>query len=99
MKFGGQMSKNVHDVRKVCLQTTLCVWACFIEFYVFVLDEIHVRGPKLIYEHIWVGNVWAQLHVGPIRGPRKRTPTWSSTLQGSGNRLTQTTASRPGDDP
>lgn len=25
----------------------------------FVLDEIHVSGPKLIYEHVWVGNVGA----------------------------------------
>ncbi len=23
----------------------------------FVFDEIHVRGPKLKYEHVWVGNV------------------------------------------
>ena len=22
----------------------------------FVLGEIHVRGDKLIYEHLWVGN-------------------------------------------
>ena len=47
---------NVHDVRKVCLETTLCVLTCFIEFYVFVLDEIGV-SPKLVYEYIWVGNI------------------------------------------
>ena len=52
MKFGGQTSKNVHDVRKVCLEMTLCVLACFIEFYVFFFDEIDVRGPKIIYKHI-----------------------------------------------
>ena len=46
VKFGGQTSKNVHDIRKVCLETTLCIYACFIEFYVFVLDKIHVRGPN-----------------------------------------------------
>ena len=34
--------KDVHDVRKVCLETTLCVIACFDEFYVLVLDEIDV---------------------------------------------------------
>ena len=40
VKFGGQTSKNVHDVRKVCLEKTLCVLACFIEFYVFVSEKI-----------------------------------------------------------
>ena len=38
MKYVSQTSKNVYDVRKVSLETTLCV-LCFIEFYVFVLDE------------------------------------------------------------
>ena len=45
---------NVHDVRKVCIKTTLSVYVCFLEFYVFVLDEIHVRIPKLVYDHVWV---------------------------------------------
>ena len=54
VKLRGQTSKNVHDIRKVCLETTLCVYACFIEFYVFVLDEIDMVGPKILYEHIWV---------------------------------------------
>ena len=49
MKFGGQTSKNVHDVRRVCLETTLCVLACFVEFYVFFLDENDMEGPKLVY--------------------------------------------------
>ena len=48
MKFGGQTSKNVHDVQKVCLETTLCVYACFFKFYVFFLNEIHVGGPKIL---------------------------------------------------
>ena len=55
--FGGQMFKNVHDVGKLCLETTLRVFACFVEFYVFVFYEIHVRGPKLIYFHVLVGNI------------------------------------------
>ena len=46
VKVEGQTSKNVHDVRKVCLETNLCVLECFIEFYVLVLDEIYVRGLK-----------------------------------------------------
>ena len=38
-----------------------CVSYCFVEFYVFVLDEIELRGPKLVYEHIRVENVWAKV--------------------------------------
>ena len=48
VKFREVWRSNVHDVRKVCLELTLCVYACFVEFYVFILDEIHVGGPKLI---------------------------------------------------
>ena len=48
MKFGGQTSKNVHDVRQVFLETTLCAFASFVEFYVLFLDKIDVRGPKII---------------------------------------------------
>ena len=51
MKFEGKKSKNVHNVRKVCLKMTLCVLACFIKFYVFILDEIDMGGIKIIYEH------------------------------------------------
>ena len=43
---------NVHDVRKVCLDMTLGVYACFIKFYVFVLVEIDLVGPKIVYENI-----------------------------------------------
>ena len=56
MKFGGQTSKNVHDVQKVCLEMTLCALACFADSYEFILDEIDVRVPKLLHKHIWVGN-------------------------------------------
>ena len=38
MMFECKTSKNVHDVQKVCLKTTLCALACFVEFYVFILD-------------------------------------------------------------
>ena len=55
--FGGQTSKNLDDVQKVCFDMTLCVIACFVEFYVFVLDEIYVRGVKIIEDIIWVGKV------------------------------------------
>ena len=33
----------------------------FIEFYIFLLDEVHVRGSKLMYEHVWAGNVWENI--------------------------------------
>ena len=52
VEFGGQTSKKV-----VCLETTLCVLACFVEFYVFVFDEIDMGGTKLLYNHIRVGNL------------------------------------------
>ena len=57
VKFGGQTSKNVHDVRKVCLEMVLCVYACFVKFYMFILDEVHVRVTKRVYKHDWVLNV------------------------------------------
>lgn len=37
-----------HDFQKVCLETTLCVYACCFEFYVFVLDEIDVVDPNIV---------------------------------------------------
>ena len=52
------MSKNVYDVRNMCLEMTLCVQACFVKFYVFVLDEIYVRGFKHQEDRIWVSNFW-----------------------------------------
>ena len=89
--------KNVHDVWKVFLKTTFVVYACIVEFYVFVFDEIYVVGNKIVYKHILVRNFWVRIHIGPIRGPRRRIPSWSSILQGSGNRLPQTMASPPDD--
>ena len=61
------MVKTVHDVRKICLEMTLCIYACFIEFYVLIFDVIYVRGPNLIYEHVQVLNVWGNI---PMDNPR-----------------------------
>ena len=36
---------------------TLCLLACLVEFYMFILDEMDVKGIKIVYEHIRVGNV------------------------------------------
>ena len=36
------------------LETTLSVKACFVEFYVFIFDAIHVRGDKIVYDHVLV---------------------------------------------
>ncbi len=41
-----------------------------------VLEEINLRGDKIIYNHVWVGNVWSNipkdqpraLEGGPILG-------------------------------
>lgn len=52
LKFGGQKSKNVDVIRKVCLETTLCFLKCFVDIYVFGFDEIYEGGPKFICEHI-----------------------------------------------
>ena len=48
MNLGGQMSKNVHDVRKVFFETTLCILEYFVEFYVFILNEIYMGGLKIV---------------------------------------------------
>ena len=61
VKFGGQTTKNVHDVPKVCLEMTLCVYACFVEFYVFVLYNIHVMDPKIIYDYVRVEKFWENI--------------------------------------
>ena len=61
MEFEGQTSKNVHNIRKDCLETTLCVLTCFVECYMFILDEIYVRGPKIVYKHIRVEKVGVKL--------------------------------------
>ena len=86
---------NVHDVRKVCLETTLCVLACFVESYVFVFDDIDMRGTKLVYDHILVVNSRAilpkdqprVLEEGPFTRAKdvKTSPTygWQSTTRGS----------------
>ena len=43
---------------------TKCVYSCVIEFYIFFLDKIHVGGPKLVYEYIWVVNIQANIPKG-----------------------------------
>ena len=47
-KFCDVHRSNVHDVRKVCHEMTLCVFACFVEFYAFCLGEIDMGSPKLV---------------------------------------------------
>ena len=61
VKFEGKTSKNVDDIIRVCHETTLCFYVCFVEFYLFFLDKRHVRGPKILYEHVFVGNVWVNI--------------------------------------
>ena len=48
VKFEGRTAKNVHDIRKVLHETTLCVFSSFVKFYVLILYEINDRRPKLM---------------------------------------------------
>ena len=77
VKFWGQTSKNIQDVWKMCLEMTLCVYTCFVMFYVFVLDEIHVRGSKLIYDHVWIGKVPTNIPKDQPRFHEEGPKTWS----------------------
>ena len=46
--------KEFHDVQNVFFETTMHVYVCFVNFYMFVLNETHVVGHKLVYEHIFL---------------------------------------------
>lgn len=73
MKFEGQTSKNVHDVRKVCLKTTLCFLARFVKFYGFVF-------MKLIWE---VLNSYTNISSCKCLGKSPQEPSngpWERTL-------------------
>lgn len=67
IKFRGQISRNVYDVRKVFHEMTLCVSACFFEFYVLVLKEIVMRAPKLVYNHTRMVNNQGRQTKGPTK--------------------------------
>ena len=94
MMFGGQTSKNVHNIRKVYLETTLCVLECFIDFYMCDLYKIDLGGHKLIYEHFCVGNIRANisndhpwvLEEGPMSVAKtaKGSPTYGLKTTASG---------------
>ena len=71
-KFCDVHRSNVHDVRKVCLEMTLCVFACFIQCYALVLDEIYMRGHKLVYDNIRVGNIKENIPKGGTLYKRKK---------------------------
>ena len=86
MKFGGQTSKKFYEIRKVFLETTLCVYVYLVKFYVFIFDETYMVSPKLVYKHIWDENVGVRHHLGPKWGPRGGPKHWSSTLPSSGTR-------------
>ena len=60
MKFGGQMSKNIHDSWKVFHEITLSVLEYFVEFYEFIFNEIYKVVPKLVYDYIHLSNFWVK---------------------------------------
>ena len=68
--FGGQISKNIHDVCKVCLEVTLCVLACFIMIYVLRLEEADVMGP-IVRKHIWDETSGYDSTLDKKRGPKR----------------------------
>ena len=63
------MSQKVHDVQKVSIVSTFYVLICLVVFYMFILDEIHLRSHILVYEHNWVGNVEENLSKDQLIGP------------------------------
>ena len=69
VKFGGQMTKNVYDVRKVFLAMNQCVYAYFVKFYMIVLDEIIIVDPKLVYEHVFCWKISVKHPERPSKGP------------------------------
>ena len=98
-KFEGQTSKNVDDVRKVCLEITFCVYACFVDFYVSVLDEIDVGGPKLISDHVWVGNIRANIPKDHLEVLEEGSKVGAKTVQDSPTNGWQSTPSGSVDAP
>ena len=46
VKFRGQATKNVNDVRKVSLRKCLCLLMCMSGFYMFLLFELGEVVPK-----------------------------------------------------
>ena len=57
--------------------------------YVFVLDEIDVVGPKILYEHVWVGNIWESIPKDNPRvleeGPKLVSKATKDSLNHGGN--------------
>ena len=73
-------SKN-HDVRKVCLEMTLCVLGSFIEIYVFFWAKIDVRHLKIVYMHFGVGNIRAKVHEDMLRALEVLPIMWAKTAK------------------
>ena len=69
---------------------SLCIYACFMEFYFFILDEINVGGPKLVYKYIWAGIVRENIPKDYQRvleeGPQLVTKTAQDSPPTDGNR-------------
>ena len=76
MKFYSQTYKNVHDVWMVFLETTLCVIACFVEFYVFHFNEIYFCRSQ---NRIQTFSGWKRLgkkSPRTIQGSLRKDPRW-----------------------
>ena len=87
------MTKNVQRISKICLWLTLYIEAYFVEFYVFVLDKIHVRGSKLIEGYVWVVNIRENIPKDHPRVLEEGPMLVAKIAQGSPTCGWQTTAS------
>ena len=72
---------------------TLCVYACLVKFYMFVLGEICVRSAKLISDIIWNGNAQEIIPKDNPRVLEERPKLVAKTAQGSLTYERQSTAS------
>lgn len=66
----------------------MCVYVCFVAFYMFVLHENHLEGHKLLYEHICGKNIWVRLNIGPKKGPQGGPQLRDQHCQAMAKRLT-----------
>ena len=67
----------------IYLERSLSVLVSLVKFYVFVLDEIYVRGPKNVYEYIFIGNVQEKIHKDEPRFLKEGPNLWAEVVQTS----------------
>ena len=76
MNLGGQMSKNVHDVRKVFFETTLCILVCFIEFSCSFFMKL-MWDVLTLYTNILGFEMCGKISLWITQGSLRKEPTCS----------------------